>query len=496
MDSFFPNPAPEGPLHITKRDRESAKARTENLIRRFLAEYRRKERHNFERLAVEVKDICEAELHKSEIQAQVTCRAKDAGSLEKKIRQRNSMIREGYEDLAAIKKDIVDLAGVRIALYFPNHREAVEKERPERRSVKEERAAYVSRFTGYRAKHYRVSVLDDEMDEDLDIEKDVIEVQVVSMLAHTWAQVGHDLFYKQMSGSPSSEEERILDGLSGLIQVGEVLLNQLHDVYKARSTSYDKSFANKYELASFLAAEYFPNFPSSEGSFLSPYLPSEFAFGSLDFFFRFLTEFGYDNPKALIPVLQQLKDAQPPEGMLIHHFKSSKTSEDNLAAIVMEAILSRLDESAISAEAAKRMDRDAYRCNVIITTLSLLKDLFPPFSGWRNLLFSKQVPLSKKEAMLEGWKWLIMPGLKDVVDGKGELTDTEREVLGVPWSWLNSHSFQIVDFCFRISKLGVFAKYQELLSAPEITKMEMMLEILDVESGLSNFGMLNSIRIN
>ena len=97
------------------------------------------------------------------IMAIVTARIKDSERLKEKLINRNEKMK--YTSLREIEEDIVDLIGVRIALYFPNDREKVEaivrkcldiikiKEFPD---GKQEKSEYKHVFQGYRATHYRV----------------------------------------------------------------------------------------------------------------------------------------------------------------------------------------------------------------------------------------------------------------------------------------------------------------------------------------------------
>jgi hypothetical protein len=69
------------------------------------------------------------------------------------------------------------------------------------------------------------------------LEDDRVEVQVVSALTHAWAEVGHDILYKSLAdGRPSLEERRILDALNGLIQSGDLLLEQFQSKFLSRTS--------------------------------------------------------------------------------------------------------------------------------------------------------------------------------------------------------------------------------------------------------------------
>ncbi|KAL1622227.1 hypothetical protein SLS56_008846 [Neofusicoccum ribis] len=455
-----------------------------DLIKEFLANYKRKDKAHYERIATEAKTTCETRLRSSAIQAQVTCRAKELGSLRKKVLERNALIPGGYKNVKEIEKDIVDLAGVRIALYFPNQGTAVEKIIAEAFKVHKEiqhsgedrepgivdsenfannqedngeGRAYFAHFSGYKAKHYRVSPLaEEETDEDMDMgdNPDIIEIQVISMLRHTWAQVGHDLVYKQMSGSPSNEEERILDGLSGLIQVGEVLLEQLHDVYQIRSNSQNIKFANQYELGSFLAAR---KLQQSLGPTLAARkLQPAMNIGSLETLLDFLAITGHDNPKALNSALEALNKASSfDEDYMLYLKQNQPLSKPSLAVLIMETILSRVDELSLRRPREEINDEQSRKekCKIMVSTIALLDELFPPFRIWTKKIFSDRSNIEKRRDCFE---WL--KSMKDTQDIVGEEEKRPSHLFpssDAPWDWFTAQSNGIIDFAFRVCRLGV-----------------------------------------
>lgn len=68
---------------------------------------------------------CEGILALRGIRAMITHRAKNPTKLRAKLEQRNKS--KNYSSLESIRTDIIDLAGVRIALYFPGDRTEVAK---------------------------------------------------------------------------------------------------------------------------------------------------------------------------------------------------------------------------------------------------------------------------------------------------------------------------------------------------------------------------------
>src|SRR5690554_47446 len=93
------------------------------LISEFIDDYRRKIGH-YEHLAQTCAYQCESALKRQGIRALVTYRAKKIDSLAAKVEARAQD--KAYQSIDEIYEDIVDLAGVRIALFFPGDREEVD----------------------------------------------------------------------------------------------------------------------------------------------------------------------------------------------------------------------------------------------------------------------------------------------------------------------------------------------------------------------------------
>jgi ppGpp synthetase/RelA/SpoT-type nucleotidyltranferase len=194
------------------------------------------------------------------IRAMVTSRAKSPIRLKEKLSKRNKA--KKYKTFKSIYLDIIDLAGVRVALYFPGDQDKVEsilkevfdfarapKKFPERGKTRGKKT-----FAGYVATHYLVTLKPDVSSRDVERYQDSrIEIQVASVLMHAWAEVEHDLEYKPESGGVSAEESSILDEINGLVLTGEVALERLQHAMQRRVGKNDEEFRNQYELASFLS---------------------------------------------------------------------------------------------------------------------------------------------------------------------------------------------------------------------------------------------------
>ena len=142
------------------------------IIDQFIERYR-KEYDYYLEVAKLCAQQCETSLKASGIRAIVTYRAKRIESLKNKVEGRNKT--KKFQTVDEIYNDIIDFAGVRIALYFPSDRDEVNKHivdgflvlnTPKQfpGEVKDkEPSSYKKRFSGYWATHYRVRLKDENL---------------------------------------------------------------------------------------------------------------------------------------------------------------------------------------------------------------------------------------------------------------------------------------------------------------------------------------------
>ncbi|KAF1960374.1 hypothetical protein CC80DRAFT_489544 [Byssothecium circinans] len=238
-----------------------------------------------------VQGRCEAELREREIQATVTSRVKAANSLlktlprlnQRQIRNRKKFEDEqqegqhapgdpnpypgAYQNHTDILDDTLDIAGIRISIYFPNQlpevREMLEDKRWIKRSTQktfterghipmdQEMRPYEERFGYYPAVHFSIRLAPEAIDHEqvLEYADEPIEVQVRTVLIDAWAEVRHDLVYKVLGGHGhlSSDELRILDSLKGLTATGELLLEHLHGAHRKRLERDSRVFPDDRE---------------------------------------------------------------------------------------------------------------------------------------------------------------------------------------------------------------------------------------------------------
>ncbi|MFA1722708.1 GTP pyrophosphokinase [Xanthomonas campestris] len=229
-----------------------------DLISQFVARYRKE--YDFHeqacRMAAQALDL---NLQSTGVRAIVTSRAKNSSRLEVKVRQRGE--KNKYSTVEEIYDDIVDLAGVRVALYFPAERAEVGKIIRSLFSLVSDpkefpalgQPSYVKRFSGYWATHYRINIPEALLNESQKRYAEAkIEIQVASVLMHAWSEVEHDLVYKPLQGKLSDDEYAILDELNGLVLAGEIALERLQRAGDQRASQHGRKYTNHYDLASSL----------------------------------------------------------------------------------------------------------------------------------------------------------------------------------------------------------------------------------------------------
>jgi ppGpp synthetase/RelA/SpoT-type nucleotidyltranferase len=254
-----------------------------------------------------VAQTLETKLRAAGVRCIVTYRAKAISRLEEKCRQRQH--KRPYSSVEDIFNDIVDLAGVRVALYFPAERDQVDKlvnqlfhqlepkkEFPDLTDpAKTERD---NRFSGYSAVHYRLQLKEHELSEpDSRYAGAKVEVQVASVLMHAWSEVNHDLAYKPLTGVLSEDEYAILDQLNGLVIAGEIALERLQKAGESRVAEGRRKFVNHYELAVHLL---------SLATSMSDGPVSDSGLGRVDLLFGLLGKLGINTPEKLAPYLEGL----------------------------------------------------------------------------------------------------------------------------------------------------------------------------------------------
>ncbi|MDD4834949.1 MAG: RelA/SpoT protein [Lutispora sp.] len=279
--------------------------------------------------------ICESEIETAGIRAIVTYRAKRPDKLKDKLVKRN--MKNKYKNIDEVYEDIVDLAGVRIAIYFPGDKEEIEKfirssfdvieikEFPQDLEPNGGSGIYKKVFSGYHATHYRVRLKPELLkEEDKKYWDSLIEIQIATVLMHAWAEVEHDLVYKPLSGRLSRDEYEILDELNGLILSGEIALKRLQKAFNERVSNQSVPFSNHYELASFLYNRVQELLGKGE---------DEIIMGRADILFNFLKLAGMDKPEYINKYIEN-----------IHHNSEYINIVQQLTELILEDNPSLLDD--------------------------------------------------------------------------------------------------------------------------------------------------------
>jgi ppGpp synthetase/RelA/SpoT-type nucleotidyltranferase len=231
-----------------------------------------KEYDFYDQAARLIAQVLEQHFQRAGIRAIVTSRAKSPVRAVEKAIQRAE--KTPYTLIDDIYHDIVDLAGVRVALYFPGERDQVDKIIKQYFYIDDEpkqfpssvKPTYEKRFSGYWATHYRVRLPDPTLNESQKrYSEALIEIQVASILMHAWAEVEHDLVYKPLQGRLSQDEYAILDEINGLVLSGEIALERLQRAGERRVATAGRVFSNHYDLAAYLLDPHSPD----EGTNLS-----------------------------------------------------------------------------------------------------------------------------------------------------------------------------------------------------------------------------------
>jgi len=383
---------------------------TSVIVDDFVARYRR-EFDFYDQVARLVAQILDTNLQSAGIRAIVTSRAKNPSRLEQKIRQRAS--RHTYQTLDDIYEDIVDLAGVRVALYFPGEREEVGKLLRRLFDLVEEpktfpgdsasdstNASYEKRFSGYSATHYRVQPIAGSLSEaQRRYSEAKVEVQVASVVMHAWAEVEHDLAYKPMEGELSLEEYAALDQLNGLVIAGEIALEQLQRAGESRVATRGRVFANHFDLAAFLFENVRSLVPEHREL-------NDAALGRVDHLFRLITEVGYNTPERLSPLLAVLHtdfERRPISEQLIDRLLSEDSSWYRIYERIRRGSL-----EGLPIEASERYTALGEFIALWIELESLIRDKAT------SLGYGHLPVLSRRTLDLMG---LFDPGTREAIDG-------------------------------------------------------------------------------
>jgi ppGpp synthetase/RelA/SpoT-type nucleotidyltranferase len=270
----------------------------ETFVQQWDTEYPR-----YARFSQGVEAVCAAELKRRGIRHRTTSRAKPKSSLSKSVYRRqqarqsefqrlnNSKLPYVFETEEEIKKDMIDLAGVRIFISDPDDTMIV------RHMIEEvfapwlepwgvKTASYlddsINRFSGikkpvrdrikkgdpltsdlawpldYKALHLRCKLKPPHAceysdgltaEEIVEFQNMAVEIQVGTSIMYAWSDEYHDIVYKPYFGEISAEETAFLNILSGLAHTGELALRQLHTSLRLRKSLEDGVFRAPWQFS-------------------------------------------------------------------------------------------------------------------------------------------------------------------------------------------------------------------------------------------------------
>jgi ppGpp synthetase/RelA/SpoT-type nucleotidyltranferase len=166
-------------------------------------------------------------------------RVKDIGSIEKKIQRKN------YDNPL---EQIEDICGIRIICYYSSDMDKIEsiiKEHFNVISFSDKIKESADDQFGYLSRHYIANIGDELSAVPLysSFEDMKFEIQVRTILMHTWAAISHKLLYKKESDAPY-EIKRKLNRLSALIE----LADEQFDSIKELKSDYVFSVTNSQKV--------------------------------------------------------------------------------------------------------------------------------------------------------------------------------------------------------------------------------------------------------
>lgn len=290
----------------------------ENMMNDFLQKFHMKQ-DSMELFTKKVVDICNKTLSAEGIRhAAISSRIKTSSSAEGSIRRkrhertlrrrlraavetreeswdkycaRNGLkpTAEPFKSADEMLDQLHDFGGVRISLYFPGDVERIscvfaekfkvgkiaqkhqsldvtmDLERrlkaldPAASSDKTSQSMTERSFPGYKATHFRVRLLDEDIPSNkIAVWKDLlVEIQVGTIVMHAWSEIEHDMIYKPLESQKISEDEvRLLDLINGIVATGESALRQLEASTQRRRNERandEKAFAmSQHELGYWL----------------------------------------------------------------------------------------------------------------------------------------------------------------------------------------------------------------------------------------------------
>lgn len=172
---------------------------------------------------------------------QIVSRIKTKESLAQKVIKKNK-----YEKL----DDITDILALRIITYFEDDiskiEELLNKEfKIDWENSTDKRSIEIDKF-GYRSVHYILQLNDHkkELSEYADYKDIKFEIQIRSILQHSWAEIEHDLGYKSFTEIPQ-KAKRTFYRVAALLEQADIEFTKLKKEIQYFENSISKNLKNK-----------------------------------------------------------------------------------------------------------------------------------------------------------------------------------------------------------------------------------------------------------
>ncbi|KAL4814906.1 hypothetical protein BDW67DRAFT_191938 [Aspergillus spinulosporus] len=413
----------------------------EIVIEQFLAWYE-EHRSGYISIAQESAERLAQALGDAGVPHKVEYRAKNIDRLRIKVNGRKDD--KEYGNVDDIVTDIVDLAGVRILLYFPSDKDRVEKLINENFEVHSSQRLtgteatengevshrYSPKYPRYCADHYRATLRLEEGREPAPWPKFRLEIQVTTILRHTWAEVGHDWSYKKLK--PGGDDDfccQLLDALSGAVDMGEFFLEQMQQRLMTQKEQADQPFRSKYELGQYLTEWAARNGRTQD-------------LVDVQTLWQVLDRFDYHRPTKLLRILAGL-DLSPE---LARKYEPLPLNiETSIIHSILESDERYKRERDTDAANATKFQR--YKLKVVRDCFIWFGRLFRFNHKWFKLLCSG----NDAKRVVENMEWLVNQSMKE-----GEpLSSGDERILDDLFDTFARHSRLAVQYVFFLARLRV-----------------------------------------
>lgn len=454
-----------------------------SVIKAFMEEWP-KNQHFYEAIAPKARDICVASLQQRGIQCSAEFRIKETASLEKKLHARQKVKPQPYESPADIRDDIVDLAGVRIRLYFPRQRRAVgriinrvftvkkEKTFPEPANGKiaaatdDEDYEYQGDgnlthkdesdeeddtldtlpepFPGYCADQNHVSLKPEDCPPGKDWHTGRIEIQVVSIVRHVWAEVEHDLEYKTLAVAGDAERE-VLKALSGTIQLAERFLNQLYDLQR-----FNGPFETVHQLGSYLRQCMQVKMDGGSETLVEN-------LGEVDLLWQLLRATGLNGRQQFRKVLEKMDFSVHSQGLSPVTVGRHTIPPTIINYIMEEIVRSAYGERRVAAQLKARRsqgEENEYKLEAIIDSFVLVSHLFG-LEERVALVMNTNSDTAAWNRVIEMVAWLHGDQPWKFYQHQTPLERRGKDMIDRLWAHFESHDQRPMQMVFRLARLGV-----------------------------------------